>query len=172
MAQPFCTIWSTIVGKKMKKSKLVLFVSVLSVALFSGCSTVPLEPKEVADQAKSFNTPSEGNAGLYVYRDSFVGQALKKDIMIDDKCLGETANGIFFYQSVEGDKEHKLSTESEFSANEISLKTNSGKNYYVRQYIKMGVFVGGAGLEIIDEKEAQQVISKLDMAKKGICNPK
>jgi len=153
----------------MKKSKLVLLASVLSVALFSGCSTVPLEPKEVANQAKSFNAPSEGNAGLYVYRDSFVGQALKKDVFIDDKCLGETANGVFFYQSVEGDKEHKVSTESEFSANEISLKTNSGKNYYVRQYIKMGVFVGGAGVEVVDEKEDQKVISKLDMAKKGIC---
>jgi len=153
----------------MKKSKLVLLASVLSVALFSGCSTVPLEPKEVANQAKSFSAPSEGNAGLYVYRDSFVGQALKKDVFIDDKCLGETANGVFFYQSVEGDKEHKVSTESEFSANEISLKTNSGKNYYVRQYIKMGVFVGGAGVEVVDEKEAQKVISKLDMAKKGIC---
>ena len=153
----------------MKKSKLVLLASVLSVALFSGCSTVPLEPKEVANQAKSFNAPSEGNAGLYVYRDSFVGQALKKDVFIDDKCLGETANGVFFYQSVEGDKEHKVSTESEFSANEISLKTNSGKNYYVRQYIKLGVFVGGAGVEGVDEKEAQKLISKLDMAKKGIC---
>ena len=156
----------------MKNSKLVLLVSVLLVALFSGCSTVPLEPKEVADQAKSFSTPSEGNAGLYVYRDSFVGQALKKDVFIDDKCLGETANGIFFYESIKGDMEHKLSTESEFSANELSFKTNSGKNYYVRQYIKMGVFVGGAGLEEVDEKEAQEAISKLDMAKKGICGPK
>lgn len=156
----------------MKKSKLALSLLSLSVVCFSGCSTVPLEPKEVAEQAKTFGSPSEGNAGVYVYRDSFVGQALKKDVMIDDKCLGETANGIFFYESVKGDMEHKLSTESEFSANDISLKTDSGKNYYVRQYIKMGVFVGGAGLEIIDEKEAQQAIAKLDMAKKGICSPK
>lgn len=156
----------------MKKSKLALSLLSLSVMYFSGCSTIPLETKEVADQAKVFSSPSEGNAGLYVYRDSFVGQALKKDVFIDDKCLGETANGIFFYESVKGDMEHKLSTESEFSANELSLKTDSGKNYYVRQYIKMGVFVGGAGLEIIDEKEAQQAISKLDMAKKGICSPK
>lgn len=153
----------------MKKSKLALSLLSLSVMYFSGCSTIPLETKEVADQAKAFSSPSEGNAGLYVYRDSFVGQALKKDVFIDDKCLGETANGIFFYESVKGDMEHKLSTESEFSANELSLKTNSGKNYYVRQYIKMGVFVGGAGLEVIDEKEA---ISKLDMAKKGTCSSK
>lgn len=156
----------------MKTSKLVLLASVLSAALFSGCSSVPLEPKEVATQAKSFNPPSEGNAGLYVYRDSFVGQALKKDVFIDGKCLGETANGIFFYQSVKGDAEHKISTESEFSPNELTLQTKSGKNYYVRQYIKMGVLVGGADVEVVDEKEAQEDISSLDMAKKGTCGPK
>ena len=153
----------------MNISKVVLLVSVLTVTFFSGCSTVPLEPQEVSESAKAFNPPSEGKAGIYVYRDSFVGQALKKDVFIDNKCLGETANGVFFYQSVEGDKEHKISTESEFSANDISLKTNSGKNYYLRQYIKMGVFVGGANLELVDEKEAQKAISKLDMAKKGTC---
>ncbi|MGK0256101.1 MAG: hypothetical protein ACI81I_000710 [Arcobacteraceae bacterium] len=154
----------------MNKSKLALLVLALSVMFFSGCSTVPLEPKKMSESAKSFNTPPEGKAGVYVYRDSFVGQALKKDIWIDKKCLGETANAIFFYKNVEGNKEHKLSTESEFSANDLSIETKSGKNYYIRQYIKMGVFVGGAGLEIIEEKEAQEAISKLDMAKKGICN--
>lgn len=154
----------------MNKSKLALIVLALSVMFFSGCSTVPLEPKEMSESAKAFNAPPEGKAGLYVYRDSFVGQALKKDIWIDKKCLGETSNGIFFYQSVDGNKEHKLSTESEFSENRLSLETKSGKNYYVKQYIKMGVFVGGAGLEVVEEDEAQKVISKLKMAKKGSCN--
>jgi len=154
----------------MNKSKLALLVLALSVMFFSGCSTVPLEPKEMSESAKAFNTPPEGKAGLYVYRDSFVGQALKKDIWIDNKCLGETANAIFFYKDVEGNKEHKLSTESEFSANNLSIQTKSGKNYFVRQYIKMGVFVGGASLEVIEEEEAKKAISKLDMAKKGSCS--
>lgn len=154
----------------MNKSKLALLVLALSVMFFSGCSTVPLEPKEVSDMAKAFNQPSEGNAGLYVYRDSFVGQALKKDLWLDNKCLGETAPDVFFYQSVEGNKEHKLSTESEFSPNELSIRTESGKNYFVRQYIKIGVFVGGAGLEVIEEAEAKKAIAKLDMAVPGTCS--
>jgi len=156
----------------MNKSKLALLVLALSVMFFGGCSTVPLEPKEMSESAKSFNTPPKGKAGLYVYRDSLVGQALKKDIWIDKKCLGETSNAIFFHKNVEGDKKHNLSTESEFSANNLSIETKSGKNYYVRQYIKMGVFVGGAGLEVVEEDEAQKAISKLDMAKKGICSKK
>jgi len=154
----------------MNKSKLALLVLALSVMFFSGCSTVPLEPKEMSESAKAFNAPPEGKAGLYVYRDSFVGQALKKDIWVDKKCLGETANAVFFYKDIEGDKEHKLSTESEFSANDLSLQTKSGKNYFVRQYIKMGVFVGGAGLEVVEEKKAREDIKNLDMAKQGICS--
>ena len=154
----------------MNKSKLALFVLALSVMFFGGCSTVPLEPKEMSESAKSFNIPPEGKAGIYVYRDSFVGKALKKDVWIDNKCLGETANGVFFYENVEGNQKHKLSTESEFSANDLSIETKSGKNYYVRQYIKMGLFVGGAGLEIVEEDEAQKDISSLDMAKKGTCS--
>jgi len=154
----------------LNKSKLALTVVVLSIMFFSGCSTVPLELKEMSESAKAFNTPPEGKAGLYIYRDSFIGQALKKDIWIDKKCLGETANDVFFYKDIEGDKEHKLSTESEFSANDISIQTKSGKNYYVRQYIKMGVFVGGAGLEVVEEKKAQENIKNLDMAKQGICS--
>jgi len=156
----------------MNKSKLALSVLALSVMFFSGCSTVPLEPKEVSESAKSFNPPPQGKAGLYVYRDSFVGQSLKKDIWLDKKCLGETSNGVFFYENVEGDKKHELATESEFSANDLSIETKSGKNYYIRQYIKMGVFVGGAALEVVEEDEAKEAISKLDMAKKGTCSNK
>jgi len=154
----------------MNKSKLALIVLSLSVMFFSGCSTVPLEPKEMSESAKSFNSPPENKAGLYVYRDSFVGQALKKDIWVDNECLGKTSNKVFFYKTIDGNKEHKLSTESEFSANSLSLKTQSGKNYFVRQYIKMGVFVGGANLEIVEEEKAKEAISNLDLAKKGLCS--
>ena len=34
----------------MSISKLTLLVSVFSIILFSGCSTVPLEPKGISDK--------------------------------------------------------------------------------------------------------------------------
>ncbi|MEN4054242.1 DUF2846 domain-containing protein [Sulfurimonas sp. NWX79] len=123
----------------LSKHKYLLLLP-FALFLMVGCSTVPLEPKEMSENAKAFNTPPEGKAGLYVYRDSFVGQALKKDIWVDNKCLGETANGIFFYQSVKGNMPHTIATESEFSPNKLVVDTKAGKNYFVRQYIKMGVF--------------------------------
>lgn len=131
-----------------------------------------MAPADSNLKAKTFAAPEEGQSGLFIYRDSFVGKALKKDIYVDGKCLGETADRVFFYTQVMGNQSHKISTESEFSANDLLLDTEAGKNYYVRQYIKMGVFVGGAGLEKVSEDEGQRVISKsvVNLAVEGHCS--
>jgi len=141
----------------------------LATTFFVGCASVPMESKEDTAKAKQFATPPAGQAGLYVYRNSSIGGALKKDVLVDGKCIGQTAPDVFFYEVVAGDTEHKISTESEFSPNDLMLKTESGKNYFVRQFIKMGVFVGGAGLEVISEDQAKKDIAPLNMAKKGEC---
>lgn len=129
-----------------------------------------MNSKAESTKAKEFASPAAGNAGLYVYRDSFVGKALKKDIWVDGKCLGESAPDVFFYTEVEGGKSHKIDTESEFSPNVLELMMEANKNYFVRQYIKMGVFVGGAGLELIPEEQGKQAVMKLEMAAPGKCS--
>lgn len=141
------------------------------VALMTGCASVNMAPENESEAAKQFNTPVDGMAGVYVYRkDTPVGAALKKDIWIDNNCLGESAKGVFFYQQVEADAEHEIATESEFSPNTLTLMAESGRNYFVEQYLKMGVFVGGADLELVGESEGMKEISKLDMAVKGNCS--
>lgn len=144
-------------------------VAAALAALVTGCASVPMESKEASDQAKRFSPPSQGNAGLYIYRTAGVGAALKKDILVNGKCVGESAQNVFFYEEVKGNQEHTISTESEFSPNEIKLAVVEGVNYFIRQYIKMGVFVGGANLEVVNEIEGKEVVKNLEMAKKGAC---
>lgn len=126
-------------------------------------------PQQKSDQAKQFDVPGPGNAGLYVYRNSFVGKALKKDLWVDGKCLGESASGVFFYTQVEGNKKHKIETESEFSPNALELFVETGKNYFVRQFIKIGAFVGGADLEVIPEEQGKTDVTQLGLAQPGTC---
>lgn len=146
-------------------------LAVLSaVVVFSGCASVDMAEKTESAKAKQFNPPSQGQAGVYVYRDSFVGKALKKDIWINGKCLGESAPDVFFYTEVEGGKVHKIDTESEFSPNTLEMLFESGRNYFIRQFIKMGVFVGGAGVELVDEAKGKQAVAGLDLAKPGQCS--
>lgn len=149
--------------------KKLAFIFLVS-SLFTGCASVPMESNEISDKAKMFNPPSKNNAGLYIYRSGSFGGAVKKDVWVDKKCIGETAPNIFFYEEVQGGKEHKISTESEFSPNDLLVNTASGKNYFIRQFIKMGVFVGGAGLELVDEEKGKEEVKQLNMAKKGNCS--
>ena len=99
-----------------------------------------------------------------------MGAALKKDIWLDGKCVGESAPNTFFYQEVKGNAQHTVSTESEFSANDLLIKTDAGKNYFVRQYIKFGLVVGGAGLEAVSEEKGIAAVQKLGMAQNGRCS--
>lgn len=156
----------------MLSKKIFLAATFVVAAFLTGCASVPLADNQETVQAKSFQPPEEGQSGLYIYRDSFVGQALKKNIWVDGNCIGETSNKVFFYVTVDGDKEHRISTESEFSPNDLTLFTQSGKNYFIRQYIKMGAFVGGAGLELVSEEDGMAAVSTLNMAVQGTCTNK
>lgn len=149
--------------------KKIAFIAVV-VSLFSGCASVPMASQALSDQAKQFNPPPEGKAGLYIYRDSNFGSLLKKDIWVDGECVGESAPKVFFYKAVAGDKDHTISTESEFSPNALKISTKSGINYFIRQHIKFGVFVGGANLEVVDAAKAKEAIQDLGMAKGGTCS--
>lgn len=149
----------------MKRIAVIVLIS----ALFTGCASVKMEGAEATAKAKLFALPAAGNAGLYVYRDSLIGGALKKDILVDGRCFGESANNVFFRTEVSGDKEHEISTESEFSPNTLKLMFEAGKNYFVRQYIKVGVFIHGADLELIPEAQGKEAVAKLAMAAPGTC---
>ncbi|MFH2059231.1 MAG: DUF2846 domain-containing protein [Pseudomonadota bacterium] len=134
------------------------------VFIFSGCASVPLAPVGMDTSAKTFSKPTENKAGLYVYRDSFVGKALKKTVYLDGAVIGETANKTFFYREILPGS-HTLSTESEFSENSITFQAEKEKNYFARQYIRMGVFVGGASIKMVSEEEGMKGVLGCHLAK-------
>jgi hypothetical protein len=150
--------------------KTATILSLAAALLISGCASVEMASQAESAKAKEFNPPTQGNAGVYIYRNSWAGGALKKDIWIDGKCIGESAPDVFFYTEVDGGKTHKIDTESEFSPNALELAFESGKNYFIRQFIKMGLFVGGAGLEQIPEEQGKKDVMELNMAKPGKCS--
>ena len=150
--------------------KKIAFLTITSI-LFAGCASVPTENIEVSSVLKQVKAPSANNAGLYIYRsNSVVGGALKKDVWVDDECIGETARGTFFYHEVLGNMQHKVSTESEFSPNDLMIDTTAGNNYFVKQYIKPGLIVGGAGVKLVPESEGREAITDLKLGIKGTCS--
>ncbi len=98
------------------------------------------------------------------------GPALKKDVWVDGEWLGETSRGVFFYKEVMGNQKHTISTESKFSPNHLDIETAAGKQYFVQQFIKMGAFVGGANLKLVDEQTGKKAISEYAFAQGGNCS--
>lgn len=144
--------------------KISLVVSVLLTVLVTGCASVPMETVENDKIRKEFMTPELDKAGLYIYRNTWVGQALKKTLYVDDQEIGESINKVYFYKELTPGS-HKISTESEFSENHMSLDVEGGKNYFAEQYIKFGVFVGGANLKLVSESTGKEEVMQCELAK-------
>lgn len=143
--------------------KIVLAGVIVSAVAITGCASVPMAPKEQDIAMKKFEAPAPDKAGLYVFRNTFVGQALKKRVSLDGKTIGQTANKVYFYKPIDPGK-HVLSTESEFGDNSLDLQASAGKNYFIEQYIKIGVFVGGANLRMVTEEEGKKAVSECSLA--------
>lgn len=146
-----------------------LFAIFTTTFLFTGCASVPVANQELTASAKQFKKPEQGKSGLYIYRTGGLGAALKKNIKINGNCIGETAPNVFYYEEVPGDQEYTISTESEFSSNDLKLQAKSGENYFIKQYLRPGLVVAGAGLKLVDNAEGQKAIKKLNLAEKGTC---
>ena len=152
----------------MKKYGIVLGCVLAGLA---GCASVPMEDATNSEMTPKIGQPSSADkAGLYIYRAGGKGGALKKDLWIDGECVGRSAPNVFFYTEVEADQEHTVSTASEFSPNHLTLQVEGGRNYFVQQYIKVGVLSGGADLKVVDEATAMKAIEKLGRAVSGNCS--
>lgn len=144
--------------------KFVQILSLITILFLTACARVPLASTEQTNQAKQFNAPAKDKAGLYVYRENhFGGQALRKSISIDGKEIGSLVRGTFMYKELPAGN-YKLSTYSEFGRNHLELSMKGGKNYFVKQELKMGVFFAGAKLTEVSETQGKQDISSLKMA--------
>lgn len=138
--------------------------------LLSACASVPLKTVRESNMSKQFDKPSKGHSGLYIYRNSSLGMIYKKDIFVNGECVGETAPDVFFYKEVAGGRKHVISTESEFSPNDLVVQAKEGKNYFIRQYITLGLFVAGSNLELVGEQRGMKDVSVLELAESGMCS--
>lgn len=152
----------------MRKLIATLFLTVCAMML-GGCASVPtVTDQAVVNEAKSFATPAEGQAHVYVYRDNWLGRKINIQLYLDGKPFGESENKHFYLIKTEAGKTLHLETNSEFGNNKIDVKTESGKIYYVRHYTRFGLIWGQADFEMITDpsgiKDAQESILDSEMA--------
>ena len=59
------------------------FVGAAFILLLSACATVDMESVEQDTLRKQFADPSNGKSGLYIYRNSMFGAAIKKTLTVN-----------------------------------------------------------------------------------------
>lgn len=137
--------------------KLLGVVFIVATLSLGGCASVPMASTERDTAAKSFAAkPDKSN--IYVYRNESLGAAVKLPIVLDGKAVGDTAAKTYLMLEV-APGNHTLVSKSE-SDSVLPLTTVPGKNYFVWQEIKMGMFSPRSALQLVDEPVGQAGVNE------------
>jgi len=143
----------------MKKFRqIALFLIPLAfMALFSGCVAVKSASLEQDTLAKKFLIDKD-RSNLYIYRNESFGAAIGMPVVLDGKHIGKTGAATYFKLSVDPGQ-HTIKSLTE-NTSELTLNTQAGKNYYVWQEVKMGMWSARSMLQEVNETVGQAAVSE------------
>lgn len=127
-------------------------ILLLLIALF-GCATAPMAPIDKDTKAKLFET-SQDAASLYIYRNENFGGAISMDISVNGRTVGQTAPKSYFKFDLIPGNYHIESKAENVSFLDITLMP--GKNYFVWQEVKMGIFYARSKLLFVSDDEGKK----------------
>jgi uncharacterized protein YceK len=133
------------------------FIAVVIVALVSGCASVPMATTEQDSAAKTFVT-KPGKANIYVYRNESMGQAIKMPVALDGRLVGDTAARTYLLLEVDPGR-HTLVSKTE-NDSILQVDAAAGKNYFVWQEVKMGMFAARSMLQLVDETAGKAAVAE------------
>lgn len=129
--------------------KLAGIALAIAMAIVSGCATVEMADTGADSAAKSFAAPSGDKAGVYIYRNETFGAAIKLNVLLDGRYLGETASKTYFYEEV-APGTHTATGKAE-NESKVTFQAIAGRLYYIWQEVKMGMFQPRNELQLVDE---------------------
>lgn len=144
----------------MKKTALLL-VTALALTL-GGCASVPMGDATRDTALKTFEAPRAEKAGIYIYRHENMGAAVKMDLQVDGKHIGQTAAKTYFFVEVPPGK-HTITSISE-NTDTLSIDAVAGKLYYVWQEVKMGVLYARTKLNLVSEEDGRKGVLESKLA--------
>ena len=129
--------------------KPVIAVLFLALVIFvSGCASVPMADLELDAKAKEF-VPAPSKASIYIYRNETFGAAISMAVTVNGLMLGQTAAKSYFLINVPPGS-YVIESQAE-GVSKLPLSVVYGKNYFVWQEVKMGIFYAGSMLQQVTE---------------------
>ena len=143
-----------------------IFVSVL-ILLLTGCASVPMAPLDQDTKAKDFS-PAPNKASLYIYRNESMGAAIPMTVSVNGKALGQTAAQTYFRLNIMPGK-YSVESHAE-NVSSFSLPVEAGKNYFVWQEVKMGMWMARSLLQQVDEATGRAGVTESKLIASSISD--
>ena len=145
----------------MNTRNLRSFAALCLLLLMSGCASVAMMKPEDDMRAKTFMV-SKNKANIYLYRNETMGAAIKMPVSVNNKMAGETASKTYFlWQVAPGTYDIRSHTEN---TSALKLIVEAGKNYFVWQEVKMGLFAARSELQLVDEEAGRKGVAECSLA--------
>lgn len=135
----------------------------LAAVTFSlvGCASVNMGDAKQDASAKKFAAPKD-NTAVYIYRNESIGAAVKMDVELDGKPIGQTAAKTFLYKEVAPGK-HTLISKAE-NTDSLEIDAKPGALLYIWQEVKMGVLYARTKLHLVDATQGQKGVLETQLA--------
>ncbi len=117
--------------------------------MLSGCAAPLIASQDKDIAAKDFLPPKD-KSSLYIYRNESFGGAVGMAVTLNGKGLGETGAKTFFRINLPAGNFTVGSHAENYS--DTQLTTEVGKNYFVWQEVKMGIWKARSELKQVDDK--------------------
>src|SRR5262245_33136906 len=98
-----------------------LVAAIAASMLFAGCASVPMGDAKQDVAFKEFKIAPD-KASIYVYRNEAMGAAVKMDVQVDGKPIGQTAANTYLYTEVVPGKHTVASKAENTDTIEVDLK--------------------------------------------------
>lgn len=144
--------------KFLRATFLLVFIGL------AGCASVPMASMEADTSAKQFQ-PKKGNANIYLYRHETLGAAVAMTVSLNGKVMGKTGSQTYFLWEVPPGK-YEIASHTENTAR-ITVDARAGRNHYVWQEVKMGLWQPRSQLHEVSEEEGRKAVLECKRTTEG-----
>lgn len=132
-------------------------LALLAMSFSWGCAQVQLAAPELDDAAKKFAV-TQGKSNVYIYRNETMGAAVRMPLTLNGRLVAETGPNTYALLVVDSGK-HTLVSKTENDSS-LSLEVLPGRNYFVWQEVKMGLFAARSLLQLVDEEKGRAGVAE------------
>ncbi|WP_432698034.1 DUF2846 domain-containing protein [Marinobacterium sp. YM272] len=141
--------------------KLALTLIPFLFLLLGGCASVSMTSLDADRQAKEFAV-ADDKSNIYLYRNEMFGGAIAMPVSLDGRMAGRTGPETFFLWEVEPGQ-HEVVSHTENEAR-LTLTTEAGRNYFIWQEVKMGMWTARSQLHEVSEEEGRAGVQECKRA--------